>query len=307
MATEAEMLEAISRDPADDLAWLALADCLEENGESDRAELVRLREWLRKAGVKDPQREPNEARLAALLIAGVKPSVPTWSIDLGDAVKLSFVLIPPGSYWMGSPGGEEGRWDDEGPRHQVTISRPFWLGQTSLTEGQWHRVMKPKQERQRKKQNHPVCHVDFPAARKFCKRLGKQIESTVRLPTEAEWEYACRAATTTSTYLGDGEDRAALAAWYIDNAGRRLHGVAKKVPNAWGLYDMLGNVWNWCDDTTRDFARQKQTDPRGEGDGRAIKGASWKSMGFRCRCASRYRYQDNYSFDDLGVRVLVTS
>src|SRR5262249_42466584 len=158
-----------------------------------------------------------------------------------------------GSFWMGSPEGESGRWDDEGPRHRVRITRPFWLGRTPVTEAQHQRVMRPAARERPKAPDHPVCHVDWDAAKGFCVRVGERARPAVRLPREAEWEYACRAATTASTYLGDGEDRAALAGWYVDNAGRRLHPVAQKAPNAWGLYDMLGNVWDWCEDGRRKF------------------------------------------------------
>ena len=305
MPTEADLLRAIERDPGDDLAWLALADCLEEGGETDRAELVRLREWLRSAAVDVPERPAREARLAELLVARVTPSVPRRDVDLGKGVTLSLMLIPAGTFWMGSPESEAGRWEDEGPRHQVRLTRPFWLGRTPVTESQHRRLMNPLARGKLKTPQHPVCHVDWHAAVDYCTRLSGPAGARVRLPTEAEWEYACRAGTTTSTYLGDGEDKAALAGWFIDNANRRLHAVGEKVPNAWGLCDTLGNVWNWCSDGRRRFGAKYRKDPVGPKSNRGIKGASWKSMGFRVRCAARFPYQEHYSFDDLGFRVLM--
>src|SRR4051794_20150478 len=137
MAAESDLLRAIECDPADDLAWLALADCLEEAGQTDRAELVRLREWLRSAGVADPERAANERRLGELLAAGVRPAVPLRKVSLSPQVTLTLALIPPGSFWMGSTAGEAGCQNDECPRHRVRLSRPFWIGVTPVTNAQW--------------------------------------------------------------------------------------------------------------------------------------------------------------------------
>jgi uncharacterized protein (TIGR02996 family) len=306
MPTESDLLRAIESDPGDDLAWLALADYLEETGEAERAELVRLREWLRTEPVPSRERSRREKRLAELLIKGVRPSVPVRQIDLDKGVTLPLVLIPAGTFWMGSPAREKGRWADEGPRHEVRISKPFWLGRTPVTQAQHQRVMKPEgRAKPKASANKPACNVGWRAAQDCCSRLSERVGGLFRLPSEAEWEYACRAGTTTSTYLGNGEDKAALAGWYVDNAGRRLHAVGEKVPNAWGLSDMLGNVWNWCADGRRDFTKAPSADPVGPDRNRGIKGASWKSMGFRVRCAARFPYQEDYAFDDLGFRVLM--
>src|SRR5690242_20542211 len=121
MPPEADLLAAIERDPADDLAWLALADALEESGEAERAELVRLRQWLRSASLEHAERDARESRLGDLLRAGVRPAVPTWKLELGEGVTLPLVLIPAGAFWMGSPDEEEGHWNEEGPRHRVIL------------------------------------------------------------------------------------------------------------------------------------------------------------------------------------------
>jgi uncharacterized protein (TIGR02996 family) len=306
MPTESDLLRAIESDPGDDLAWLALADFLEESGEAERAELLRLREWLRAKPRPSRERAPREKRLAALLVKGVLTAVPVREVDLGKGVTLPLVLIPAGTFWMGSPTRETGRWSEEGPRHQVRISKPFWLGRTPVTQAQYQRVMEPNGKPKAKASaDRPVCHVDWRAAGKCCERLSKRFGGRFRLPTEAEWEYACRAGTATPTYLGAGVDRAALAGWYLDNAGRKVHPVGEKVPNAWGLYDMLGNVLNWCADGRREFTKEAVADPVGPDTNRGIKGASWKSMGFRVRCAARFPYQEDDAFDDLGFRVVM--
>src|SRR4051794_5625941 len=202
MAAESDLLRAIECDPADDLAWLALADCLEEAGETDRAELVRLREWLRFADVADPRRGANERRLGELLVADIRPSVPVRTLALSGQVTLTLALIPPGSFWMGSTAGEDGCQKDELPRHKVRLSEPFWIGTTSVTNAQWRAVMEP-QSAAGPRPSHPVQSVLWAECGKFCKTLSKRTDESFRLPTEAEWEYACRAGTCGGVYLGE--------------------------------------------------------------------------------------------------------
>src|SRR5262249_37767008 len=215
-----------------------------------------------------------EKRLAELLINGVLPSVPVREFDLDKGVTWPVVLIPAGTFWMGSPAREKGRWADEGPRHQVSISKPFWLGRTPVTQAQYQRATNPEgRAKPKASANKPACHVDWRGAGRCCDRLSKRFGERFRLPSEAEWEDGCRAATASPTYLGAGEDKAALAGWYIDNAERKLHEVGEKVPNAWGLYDMLGNVWNWCADGRREFAKESCSNPVGPNTNRGIKGA----------------------------------
>src|SRR5262249_33193850 len=131
----------IRSDPGDDVAWAALADCLEEAGEPDRAELVRLREWLRQASFDHPRRKERETRMQELLAAGVPPEGPRLLVRLAKRVALELSLIPPGCFLMGSPEDELERSADEGPRHRVTLTKGFWLGAHPVTQAQWKALM----------------------------------------------------------------------------------------------------------------------------------------------------------------------
>src|SRR5262249_3901446 len=128
MIAASELLGAIEREPGDDLAWLALADCLEESGQDREAELVRLREWLRFAELLHPERRAREFRLQRLIAEGVRPALPSMTLDLPHGATMRFALIPPGTFWMGSPEAEPNRYGDELPRHRVRLTNGFWMG-----------------------------------------------------------------------------------------------------------------------------------------------------------------------------------
>jgi uncharacterized protein (TIGR02996 family) len=304
VAAESDLLRAIEADPADDLAWLALADCLEEAGETDRAEVVRLREWLRFADVTDPERGANERRLGELLLDGVLPAVPTRTLELSPRVAMTLALIPPGSFWMGSTSGEAGCQSDECPRHRVRISKPFWIGVTPVTNVQWRAVLEP-QSAAGPRPSHPVQSVLWGECTKFHRALGKLTGESFRLPTEAEWEHACRAGTSEGVYLGDFS-KVDLVSWNLDNSRGRVQMVMKKPPNAWGLYDVLGNVWEWCADGKRAYTAARVTDPVGpNGARRVVKGGAWRSGTGRCRAGARYAEGTTHRTDDQGFRVVM--
>jgi formylglycine-generating enzyme required for sulfatase activity len=157
-------------------------------------------------------------------------------------VSLELVLIPPGEFMMGSPDTEPGRMACEGPLHKVRISRPFYMGITPVTQAQWQALMGTNPSEFRGP-DRPVENVSWRACRKFEERLFRSTGMNFRLPTEAEWEYCCRAGTDSAFYFGD--DAASDFAWCKENAGGETHDVARKRPNAFGLYDMIGNVWEW--------------------------------------------------------------
>ena len=185
--------------------------------------------------------------------------------------------MPPGSFKMGSPRGERGRYDDEGPQHQVQLTQGFWLFDTPCTQALWQTVMGTNPSQFTGEQR-PVENVSWDDCQQFLVTFNQQFpELPLNLPTEAQWEYACRAGTQAARY----EARIDAIAWYGANSNNETHEVSQKRPNAWGLYDMLGNVDEWCHDGPRDYAEGMVIDPLGPteaGADRVIRGGSWRPL-----------------------------
>ena len=175
---------------------------------------------------------------------------------------------------MGSPRGERGRYDDEGPQHQVQLTQGFWLFDTPCTQALWQAVMGTNPSQFTGEQR-PVENVSWDDCQQFLVTFNQQFpELPLILPTEAQWEYACRAGTQAARY----EARIDAIAWYSANSNNETHEVGQKRPNAWGLYDMLGNVWEWCHDGLRGYTESVVIDPLGPteaGADRVIRGGSW--------------------------------
>lgn len=201
--------------------------------------------------------------------------------------RLRWIL--PGSFMMGSPKDEEGRFDDEGPQHAVELTKGFWLFDTPCTQALWHAVMgnNPSRFTGRGREACPVERVSWEDCQEFIVKLNVLLPGLeLRLPTEAEWEYACRAGTRTARYA---EDLDAIA-WYSENSGDKTHPVKQKQPNAWGVYDMLGNVDEWCHDGHRPYTRAPQVDPLGpttRGAVRVVRGGHWSGDARDVRAADR--------------------
>ena len=172
-------------------------------------------------------------------------------LDLGDGVEMRFILIPPGEFILGSPEKEKDRYPEEGPAHKVKITKPFYLAIHETTQEQYEKLMGSNPSKFKGK-DRPVESLVWDAADQFCKKLSGKAKVKARLPTEAEWEYACRAGTTTRFSFGDDLNYEELTkyAWFWDskNKDNEQHPVGLKLPNPWGLYDMHGNVWEWCQD-----------------------------------------------------------
>jgi len=268
--------------------------------------------------------QPQQESVAALLtqfnqklLASPPQAGQGFALDLGGNVAMEFVWIPAGSFMMGSPDSEEDRKSDEGPQHRVTISRGFWMGKYEVTQAQWRRIMSDDPDPSHfKGDNLPVELVTWHDCVEFCARLTQRERQAgrlpagyaFRLPTEAEWEYACRAGTTTRYYTGDSESDLPRAGWYSGNSGEKTHPVGQKEPNAFGLYDMHGNVLEWCDDWYGPYSGEAQKDPRGpsSGSGRVFRGG-WYSGARNCRSANRNGHTPDYAWYDVGFRVSLPS
>ena len=201
-------------------------------------------------------------------------SAPELLLDLGSNVTMRLLLIPAGKFVMGSPESEKDRFPDEGPPREVAITKPFYLGVHAVTQAQFEQVMGANPSKTKGAQN-PADSVLWDDAAEFCKKLSAQTGRTVRLPTEAEWEYACRAGTTNRFSFGEDESRQPDYGWSYVNGGHKTHPVGQKKANPWGLYDMHGNVWEWCADWyTGSYARASQQDPQGPayGPGHVMRG-----------------------------------
>ena len=227
-------------------------------------------------------------------------------------VDVVFRWIAPGSFLMGSPDGEGGRSDREGPQRAVALTLGYWLGETPCTQELWEAVMGENRSEFRGPRR-PVERVSWSDCRNFLKALNDQHRrAEVRLPTEAEWEYGCRAGTETATWLGDldlGTDGKApmldSIAWYAGNSGSTTHPVGEKDPNPWGVYDILGNVREWCSDFGGAYAADPAIDPTGpvESSLRVIRGGSWLDPARFVRAAFRLWDSPGLRDSDLGFRL----
>lgn len=295
-------------------AIVRLAECY-ERGDGVPADKMTALAYCLVAFKKDPKNEALKKRIAALggerfLPGGGGVLDKPFVADLGLGVKLELLQIPAGTFMMGSPDGEEGRYGNES-RVRVRITEPFYLGKTEITQVQWESVM-GNNPSHFKGDNLPVERVSWDEAMEFCRKLTERERSAGRLlrdwkytlPTEAQWEYACRAGTTTAYYTGNSSGDLARAGWYDANSGDKTHPVGQKMPNAWGLYDMHGNVWEWCLD--RYGSRLQGGDnPAGPKSGscRVRRGGGWFFSARLCRSAHRiYASPGDRSFI-LGFRV----
>jgi len=198
--------------------------------------------------------------------------------------------------------------DDEKPAHEVTLTKPFYMGKFEVTQEQYQQVMGTNPSAF-KGRDLPVEQVSWDEAQEFCKKAGEKTGLAVRLPTEAEWEHACWAGTKTTYYTGDAEADLDRAAWWDKNSGNTTHPVGQKVPNAWGVYDMHGNVWEWCGDWYETYKAKEAVDPQGPAQGqyRVLRGGSWGFSPRYCRSAYRRRSNPGYRSDYIGFRVVVVA
>ena len=230
----------------------------------------------------------------------------TKTITLPGGAKMEMIWCPPGEFEMGSPLTEDGRFEDE-VLHPVKLTRGFWLGKYEVTQGQWKSVMGDEGASLRsrfKGENRPVENVSWHDCQSFMRKMNETLGGAARLPTEAEWEYACRAGTA-GAFAGDGS--VDEMAWYDGNSGSQTHDVGAKKANAWGFYDMHGNVLEWCSDW---FAKTAtgSVDPKGPASGsfRVLRGGSWFYYARDCRSAYRQKRDPGIRNFVFGFRLAIT-
>jgi formylglycine-generating enzyme required for sulfatase activity len=223
--------------------------------------------------------------------------------ELVNTIGMKFRLIQPGSFTMGSDRG----LGNETPVHKVTLTKGFYIGVYEVTQEQWQKVMGSNPSNFKKRRN-PVNNVSWDDAQEFARRLSRKENATYRLPTEAEWEYACRAGTTTEYYWGDKFD--GRCAWNKRNSGGKAHPVGLTRPNAWGLCDMSGNVGEWCEDWQMFgyVSDRERVDPAGDivGRGRVVRGGDWHWEPNNCRSAFRSWESPSGSGANVGFRLVRT-
>lgn len=249
----------------------------------------------------------------------------TLIVTLPGGVPMEFIRIPAGTFMMGSekdPLGEDKGWrtlEEELPRHEVKIAHDFYLAKYEVTQDQWVAVMgkNPSSESSLGGKN-PVNQVSWNDCKEFTTAMEKLGQGIFRLPSEAEWEYACRAGSTTRFYFGDSDGQASGGgpcqldeyAWYSGNAEGKLHPVGEKRPNAFELYDMVGNVWEWCEDAYEGSYEGAPTDgsarPRSGRSSRVLRGGSWRSGPAGLRSAYRNRNLPELRNFSIGFRPALT-
>lgn len=241
-----------------------------------------------------------ENRMASLN-ASVRPSVRGMSNVLIDDHGIEFVLIEPGIFTMGDVGIDSTR-----PTHTVEITHPFYLGKYPVTQAEWKKIM-PVEDSNFKGDKKPIEQVSWFDVQDFLDKIQRN-NAVYRLPTEAEWEYACRAGTTTKYSFGDDRAELDTYGWYGFRGGLTTHSVGEKEPNPWGLYDVHGNVWEWVQDWYSPYDHEPVIDPVGPGSGRyrILRGGSWNDDPDKLRSAYRdYQVPGNAS-GDIGFRLLRT-
>ena len=232
-----------------------------------------------------------------------------------NSIGMKFAWIPPGSFLMGSPQEEidRQRYGSEETQHKVTLTKGFYMGVYTVTQEQYEAVVGENPSKFKGEKNLPVEMVSWDDCQNFVKKLREKDKKPYRLPTEAEWEYACRAGTTTPFHFGEtiSTDQANYIGGYVYGKGKKGVYRQKTTPvdsfpaNAWGLHDMHGNVWEWCQDWYADYPKEAQVDPQGlaKGTARVVRGGSYSRAPAECRSAFRLRYEPGQRGNNRGLRV----
>jgi uncharacterized protein (TIGR02996 family) len=315
MTTLDALLAGIIAEPLEETRWLVLADWLEEQDDPRRAELLRLHRRLL-ATCCEPDSHPERAqwqrRVVELQDGGVAPCVPQHTLMLPGGVPLVGSFVPPGSFLMG-----ETEYSAEKPVHLVTLTAGYFLGVHPVTQTQWKAVMGTAPSFF-KGPNRPVEQVSWEQCQDFCAKLTAHLSGrgVVGLPSEAQWEWSCRAGTTTHFHFGDVPSTkqfnySGSLTWNGSKKGENRMAttdVGSFPPNMWGLFDLHGNVWEWCVDAFGPYTGDERTDPIGmskdSGNSpRVLRGGSWYGNPQDCRAAYRYGVAPAGRNQHIGFRV----
>ncbi len=233
-------------------------------------------------------------------------STPSHGDHFSNLIGMQFVFIGPGSFNMGSAPSEKGHEEHE-VRHKVTLTKGYWLMTTEVTQGQWKTVMGNNPSHFSECGSEcPVEEVSWPMIQRFIEKLNQWGDKTIyRLPTEAEWEYAARAGSKTAFHFGNSESELKKYAWLGDNSKDKPHPVATKKANAWGLFDMHGNVFEFCSDWFGEYPTTSVTDPTGppQGSYHTIRSGGFLFPAKECRSAFRSKVFQNLHYYGLGFRL----
>ena len=235
-----------------------------------------------------------------------------------NGVSFKMIKVEAGTFTMGATSEQTGAYSNESPAHQVTLTKDYYIGETEVTQALWYAVMgqKPTSDGYQWSSeyglgnNYPAYNISWDDCQEFITKLNQLTGLTFRLPTEAEWEYAARGGNKATTQtLYSGSNTIGDVAWYWDNYSSSTQIVAGKKANALGLYDMSGNVWEWCNDRYGSYSSSPQTDPTGPSSGsiRVLRGGSWYDFATGCRVAYRINCSVAYRDYDGGMRLALTA
>ncbi len=223
--------------------------------------------------------------------------------QLSDHVMIEMVRIPSGKFNQGSPLDQTGRKENELAIAEVNIPT-FYMAKFAVTQEQWIEIMGSNPATFRENLQAPVENISWNEAQDFCRKLAERSQHAYRLPSESEWEYACRSGTNTAYHFGDSPDQLADYAWFGD---KRSHPVGQKVPNSWGLHEMHGGIWEWCEDVWHERSNGTEWISGDNSSRRVRKGGSWSNEARQCRSASRDWHRQSDRYNDIGLRVVISA
>ena len=224
-----------------------------------------------------------------------------------NGVSFQMAKVVAGSFYMGATSEQKNPYSDEKPKHKVTLTRNYYIGKTEVTQALWKAVMGSNPSRFNG-DNKPVECVSWNDCQTFISKLNTATGRQFRLPTEAEWEFAARGGNNSRHYQYSGSNSLYDVAWYGDNSSNTTHDVATKQANELGLYDMSGNVWEWCSDWYGNYSSNTQYDPAGPTSGsyRVYRGGSWDDDAGYCRSSGRGRYNPGFRYYSMGFRLALS-